>query len=370
MLVVRYTAWDGTQQVRLTAEQAFDKLSELLSYTDDVQQALDWLLHQGVEVEGIRVLGLDDLLEQLREAMRGRYRDVNLRPALAEMREKLQEVMDLEREALDGLEGQDAARERAARKRAFLDQLPPRLSDALSQLADYEFEDAEAAAAYEALRDELENLARPRGVRTPLRRSLPRSARARLRRGARAHARDGSVEAPRGAAAGGNARGRGRSQLGELLGPQALRSFQLLQGMMQALAQAGYVTQREGRAGLSPKGVRRIGQLALRDIYQGLLRDRPGGHVTDSRGLTVLRPDETRPYRFGDPLALHLVNTLKKAVARRPGTPLALEPDDFEVYAADQSATSSTVLLLDMSWSMSWRVASPRRRRSPWRWRA
>ena len=68
----------------------------------------------------------------------------------------------------------------------------------------------------------------------------------------------------------------------------------------------------------------------------------------------MLRPDETRPYRFGDPLALHLVNTLKKALARRPGTPLAIAPDDFEVYAADQTTTSSTVLLLDMSWSMSW----------------
>src|SRR5215475_13802747 len=115
MLVVRYTAWDGTQQVRLTAEQAFDKLSELLSYTDDVQQALDWLLHQGLEVEGIRVLGLDDLLEQLREAMRARYHDVNLRPALAEMREKLEDLLDLEREALDGLDGDEVTRERAAR---------------------------------------------------------------------------------------------------------------------------------------------------------------------------------------------------------------------------------------------------------------
>jgi uncharacterized protein with von Willebrand factor type A (vWA) domain len=354
MLVVRYTAWDGTQQVRLTAEQAFDKLSELLSYTDDVQQALDWLLHQGLEFEGIRVLGLDDLLEQLREAMRQRYRDVNLRSALAEMREKLQELLDLEREALDALDGGEASRERAARKRAFLDQLPPRLSDALSHLGDYDFEDAEAAAAYEALREELENIRAleeferrygdlfhgPRGLGYAEALDLMREMEAWKRLEEQLLS--------------GNLEGVDASQLGELLGPQALRSLQLLQGMMQALAEAGYVTQREGRAGLSPKGVRRIGQLALRDIYQGLLRDRPGGHATDSRGVTVLRPDETRPYRFGDPVALHLVNTLKKAVARRPGTPLALEPDDFEVYAADQSATSSTVLLLDMSWSMSW----------------
>ena len=47
MLVSRYTAWDGTQEVRLQADQVFEKLSEYLSSTDDVQQALDWLLHQG-----------------------------------------------------------------------------------------------------------------------------------------------------------------------------------------------------------------------------------------------------------------------------------------------------------------------------------
>jgi len=36
MLAIRYTAWDGTQQIRLTPEQVFEKLSEYLSFTDDV----------------------------------------------------------------------------------------------------------------------------------------------------------------------------------------------------------------------------------------------------------------------------------------------------------------------------------------------
>jgi uncharacterized protein with von Willebrand factor type A (vWA) domain len=105
---------------------------------------------------------------------------------------------------------------------------------------------------------------------------------------------------------------------------------------------------------LSPKGVRKIGQLALRDIYQGLLRDRTGGHATDHRGTVRLRPEDIRPWRYGEPLEIHLGETLKRAVARRPGTPVALEPDDFQVFAAEQTTTSSTVLLLDMSWSMSW----------------
>ena len=61
MLRLRYTAWDGTQQVRLSADQVFEKLSEYLSFTDDVQQALDWLLHQGLEWDGMRVMGLEPM---------------------------------------------------------------------------------------------------------------------------------------------------------------------------------------------------------------------------------------------------------------------------------------------------------------------
>jgi uncharacterized protein with von Willebrand factor type A (vWA) domain len=112
--------------------------------------------------------------------------------------------------------------------------------------------------------------------------------------------------------------------------------------------------QRGGQTTLSPKGVRKIGQLALRDIYQGLLRDRPGTHVTDAKGAATLRPESTKRYRHGDPLNLDLVGTLKRAVARRPGTPLTLVPDDFQVYESDDATRTSTVLLLDMSWSMSW----------------
>src|SRR5207245_9408937 len=47
MLRVRYTAWDGTQEIRLEADRVFEKLSEYLSFTDDVQQGFDWLLTPG-----------------------------------------------------------------------------------------------------------------------------------------------------------------------------------------------------------------------------------------------------------------------------------------------------------------------------------
>src|SRR5690242_18745765 len=155
MLRVRYTAWDGTQEIRLEADRVFEKLSEYLSFTDDVQQALDWLLHQGIEWdEGIRVMGLDDFLEQLREEMRSRYRQVNLREAFSQMREKLDDLLDLERDAIDRMDDPAAA----ARKREVLDRLPSRLSEALERLRDHAFEDDDARRALDDLLDELDNI--------------------------------------------------------------------------------------------------------------------------------------------------------------------------------------------------------------------
>jgi hypothetical protein len=72
------------------------------------------------------------------------------------------------------------------------------------------------------------------------------------------------------------------------------------------------------------------------------------------RGLAEVRPEETKPYTYGDPLHVDVVRTLKHALAREASMPLRLRSEDFEVYETLHTTTTSTVLLLDMSWSMSW----------------
>ncbi len=350
MLQVRYTAWDGRQEVRLSAEQVFERLSEYLSFTDDVQQAMDWLLHQGLDWQGIRVMGLDDFLEQLREEMRAHYRDVHLRDALTELHQKLADALDLEREALE--ETGDA--ERAARLRELAERLPHRLSQAIERLRDVPFQDDAARTVLDELLEDLDDI---RALEDFQRRYGD------LFHGPRTLGYEEALELMRTMEQlkrleeqllSGDLETIDMDRLRELLGQEALRNFETLKDVMLLLVNAGYVTQREGRARLSPKGVRKIGQLALRDIYQGLLRDRPGAHHTDHRGAAELRPEQTKPYEHGDALALDLVATLRKALARGARIPLELRPGDFEVFATTQSTTTSTVLLLDMSWSMSW----------------
>ena len=351
MITTRYTQWDGTQRVRLNADQVFEKLAEYLSYTDDVQQALDWLMRQGADWDGMRVMGLDDFLEQVREQLRQRYRDFNLNNSLDEMRQRLDELLDLERDTLqEKLPGRPQLQE----KQDVLDRLPHRLAEALERLQNYEFEDGQARQEFEHLLEELQNI---RDLEDFRRRYGD------LFHGPQSLGYEDALNLMRDVERlkqleeqllSGDFERIDADQLRELLGQEASQDFRNLQQLMLLLTQAGYVTKSQGRMQLSPKGVRKIGQLALRDIYQGLLRYRSGDHQADHRGINEVRPDATRLYHYGDPLNLNLVATLKKALARRAGVPLQLDPGDFEIFDTSFATTTSTVLLLDMSWSMSW----------------
>jgi len=351
MMITRYTAWDGTQRVRLDANRIFERLSEFLSYTDDVQQALDSLLRQGIDREGLRVVGLDELLEAVREKIREAYRSFNLDHALDDVQRRFDELVEMERDGLDDDSPDPAERQR---RRDALDDLPRSLSTAIQRLKSQGLEDEDARRELGYLLDQADEI---RDVEEFQRRF------GELFQGPKKLDFDEALELM-------NELKRWRDleerimagdlgaidaeEIGRILGERSQQDFRTLQQMMSLLQQSGYLASQGNRMQLSPKGVRRIGQLALRDIFEGLVRDRSGGHGTDHRGIHELRPGATRPYRYGDPMNLDLVATLKKSLARGPGVPLQIEPDDFEIQDSVLSVTTATVLLLDMSWSMSW----------------
>src|SRR6266851_4893866 len=74
-------------------------------------------------------------------------------------------------------------------------------------------------------------------------------------------------------------------QLQQLLGPDARQAADQMSELAAQLEKKGYV--QRGRRGmeLTPRGMRRIGQKALRDLYTRLKRDRFGDHPISVRGL-------------------------------------------------------------------------------------
>jgi uncharacterized protein with von Willebrand factor type A (vWA) domain len=139
----------------------------------------------------------------------------------------------------------------------------------------------------------------------------------------------------------------------DLLGNDEYQSIEQLKELMKMLEEAGYIQKKGNHWELTARGIRKIGQKALQDIFNKLKRDGFGRHVAPYRGIGGERTDESKPYQFGDPFLLDLEKTLMNAIHRRgTGTPVMLQKEDFEVYRTEFTTQSSTVLMIDMSLSM------------------
>lgn len=142
------------------------------------------------------------------------------------------------------------------------------------------------------------------------------------------------------------------------LGEEMCQAWGRMRSLAEELEKSGYLRMKGGRLELTPKGVRKIGQRALQEIFGVIRKERNGGHRTLEKGGGDPSED-TRPYEYGEPFNLHLQRTLLNAVLRSPGTPVELAPEDFQVQRLDQVSSTSTVLMLDLSLSMATRGNFP-----------
>jgi uncharacterized protein with von Willebrand factor type A (vWA) domain len=92
---------------------------------------------------------------------------------------------------------------------------------------------------------------------------------------------------------------------------------------------------------------------ALEDVFGRLRKAGPGEHRIHDGGGSGERTDETRPFEFGDaPDAIDATGSLRNWV-RRTGGDGDLEERDLEVVERERSTTCATVLLIDVSHSMT-----------------
>jgi uncharacterized protein with von Willebrand factor type A (vWA) domain len=365
-----YSRWDGSLEAfSLDARQALDALSDLLMEGLDASEALEWMRRYGFEMAGqdFRVMGTDELIAELREQARQLQQQWNLDHALDDLAKRFGEVMQREQQAVEGEHGFESSRMNDFQQRRHADDT--RLSDAIERFRDYEFEDEQAEEDYRELLDELdrmralEDFIDQQGGRFQGEQSADYDTAQEIReqmQGLERLAQD---------LASGNFEQISPEQLQELLGDAAAQSLIILRDLDSSLRDAGYLRGRDPE--LTPRAIRKIGASALAEVYAALRKDRFGGHETDARGAALPRPDETHPYEFGDPLEIDVVRTVlgavKRQAQRHPGRalplPVGLSLDDFEVREHDHSTQTTTVLLLDLSWSMSWEGRFPAAKR-------
>jgi uncharacterized protein with von Willebrand factor type A (vWA) domain len=358
MARLRYSRWDGTQRAfSLAAEQALDELARHLMEGMGVEEALSWMRYQGFELAGMdfRVMGVEELLQELRRQARERMAGHNMDHAFDERWETLRDILEREEGAQASQNGVES--QRWSDFKAKKDSLPRRLSDALKRFADHEWADADAEADFRELEAELDQVRALEEFHARNRQML---------RGGHSLSFDEALDLMReierlGRLARNLLEGRfdeiSLDELRELAGEEGVESILILRDMRRNLEEGGFIRPGEAGLELTPRAIRRIGELALEDIYGSLKRGGPGAHATTHRGGGPITIERSKPYVFGEPAHLDAVATVRNALLRDPkqaSVPLRIEPGDLVVLDTDQQTDTTTVLLLDMSWSMSW----------------
>jgi len=104
---------------------------------------------------------------------------------------------------------------------------------------------------------------------------------------------------------------------------------------------------------LTTKGIQRIRQDALREIFTSLKKSPLGAHETPYTGSGVDRLSETKKFTFGDqPTNIDLTATLSNAFRRDGIEDFTLKEEDLEVYETEHQTSCATVLMIDISHSM------------------
>src|SRR3989442_11401874 len=143
---IRYSRWDGSQDPLgpdLSAGDLLEALSDDVLAGQGADRALSRLMRRGMRG---RFGGLDAIRARLRDARRREQERLNLDGPLQEVRERLDEILELERRTLS-FRAEDDARLREQ----FLDSLPPDPAGQIKELKDYRFVDQEAQAKFDEL---------------------------------------------------------------------------------------------------------------------------------------------------------------------------------------------------------------------------
>jgi uncharacterized protein with von Willebrand factor type A (vWA) domain len=123
--------------------------------------------------------------------------------------------------------------------------------------------------------------------------------------------------------------------------------------LIDKLRAMGLIEEVDQRMILTTKGVQRIRQDALREIFTSLRKAPTGAHETPYTGSGVDRLSETKKYLFGDhPTGIDLTSTLSNAFRRDGIDDFTIREEDLEVYETEHQVSCATVLMVDISHSM------------------
>jgi len=140
------------------------------------------------------------------------------------------------------------------------------------------------------------------------------------------------------------------------LGRNAVDDLDALRRIERELQRQGYLQRSGGDLELTPRGLRRLGESALRRIFRKLEATGRGDHDMHDAGAAGDPTGATRGWQFGDEQPIDVVRTVRNAVLRAgPARPVKLHVEDFEVVETERRSGAAVALLVDLSYSMALR---------------
>jgi len=139
------------------------------------------------------------------------------------------------------------------------------------------------------------------------------------------------------------------------LGSDAAADLRALRDLERELERQGFVTRSDDGLRMTPRAIRRLGETALKRVFEQIAASGTGDHDDRRTGAADERTGLTRAWEFGDDLPLDAVRTVSNAVRRggfRSSNGPALLVEDFEVVETERRTTAAVALLVDLSYSM------------------
>src|SRR6476619_6075206 len=148
-------------------------------------------------------------------------------------------------------------------------------------------------------------------------------------------------------------------RLEQYLGADAARDMEALRQLERELERQGYVSRGDDGLRLTPRAVRRLGETALKRVFDRVEAAGRGDHDDRAAGQADEPTGLTRQWEFGDELQRDTVRTVSNALQRNAarrstasGGGVELLVEDFEVAETERRSVAAVALCVDMSFSM------------------
>jgi uncharacterized protein with von Willebrand factor type A (vWA) domain len=311
--------------------------------------SLAQMLWAGFPLQGMdfRVMGLEEILEELQQQKRDLFNTYNLEKAFDRPIQDLKDL--LAEEAV-------ARRKQGGIPSPSYDDLPPGLLEKIRQLKEFDFKSNESRQAYEELEKRKKDIFDLFEFYSVYSQYFNGEQSVDFDQAVELMRLFESIDQTRQQILSGQFQDIDPEALQDLLGEKAGQSFNILLQLPEMISDEGIVRVDKSGFSMTPRGLRALGQLAFGKTFHQLKKDRQGGHEGNAPQTGEVLPDSSRPYEFGDRFDLDITKTVLESIKRiqHKGSNVELSHEDFYVREREQRITSTTILLLDLSWSMSW----------------